>query len=191
MAKKKKALSEEQERARELDEMKPYARFRKTIVGKVGVLFLHPITFSEYEGLLVGDPSDPKTRLEDITVDVWTRAEYDYFVKKNRGLLENGSLIEFEGEDLPPMDTTNQISDEEIDELLSKADMALRNRLDKFTSEVPVQRILLKALALDKPTSMLNLIKAKLADLQGFQMPPHLVEKEVSDGSQVIIHQKT
>jgi len=188
---KKKALSKEQKRAREQEEMQPYARFRKAIVGKVGILFLHPITFAVNEGLLVGDPSDPATDLSDITLDVWTRAEYDFFVKKNKGLLKSGSLIEFEGREIPAVDITNQISDKEIDELLNKADMALRNRLDKFTSVTPVQRILLRALALDKPTSTLNLIKARLADLQGFEMPPHLVEKEVSDGSQVIIHQKT
>jgi len=178
MSKKKKALTKEQKRAREQEDL-PYATFKKTIVGKVGGRFLHPITFSEYEYLLVGDPSDPKTRQEDITIDVWTKAEYDYFVKENRGLLENGSLIEFEGGDLPPVDRTNQISDEEIDELLAKPDMALRNRLDKFTSVAPVKRILIRALALDRPTNLINMVKAKLADLEGFEMPPHLVEREI------------
>ncbi len=169
--------TEEQKRAMSsMEGQGPYARFKKAIVGKVAGLYLDPIRFIPMEFILKGDPSDPKADPFDVTIELWTKAEYNYFIRKNRDLIEKGTLIEIEGEEIP-IDTTNQISDEEIDEILMKPFFSLKNRLDAFTSPVPVRRILLRAKELDVTTGKFDYITSKLAELEGFEAPPRLPER--------------
>lgn len=169
--------TEEKKRAISVMEGKePYIRYRKAIMGKVSGLRLDPIRFVPTDFLLVGDPTDPNADPADFIVEIWTEAEHKYFKRKNKTLIESGTLIPFEGEEVP-LDTTNQITDEEITEILGKPFMALKWRLEKFTSSVPVRRILVKAKELDVTTGKFDAIKARLAELEGFEAPARMPER--------------
>jgi len=169
--------TEEKQRAmRSMEGKEPYARYRKAIMGKVSGLRLDPIRFVPTDFLLEGDPTDPNADPADFIVEIWTEAEHKYFVRKNKALIENGTLMPFEGEEVP-IDTTNQISDVEIDEVLNKPFMALKWRLEKFTSSVPVRRILVRAKELDVTTGKFDAIKARLTELEGFEAPPRMPER--------------
>jgi len=156
---------------------RPYKRFKKAIMGKVAVLFLDPIRFTPETLILAGDPSNPKIDPADLSIELWTKAEYQYFLRKNKALIEKGVLVEVETEEELLIETVNQISDEEIDEILGKPFMALKHRLVRFTSPVPVRRILVRALELDKSIGFVDHIKAKLAELEGFEAPPRMPER--------------
>lgn len=171
--------TEEKKRAMStMEGQEPYAKYRKAIMGKVSGLRLDPIRFIPSDFLLMGDPTDPNADPADFVIELWTEAEHKYFTRKNKALIEGGVLIPFEGEEVP-LDTTNQISDDEIVEILTKPFMTLKWRLEKFTSSVPVRRILLKAKELDVTTGRYDAIKARLTKLEGFEAPARMPEKVV------------
>jgi len=174
-------ITEEQKRAMSTMEGKePFARFRKVTMGRVGGLRLNPIRFTVEEFLLTGDSTDPKADPADFIVELWTEAEYRFFIRKNKRLIEKGSLVRTEKGEIV-IDTTNQISDEEIDEVLSKPFLALKHKLDKFTSPVPVRRLLSRAIELDKSTGFVDAIKARLVILDGYEAPPRIPERIIAE----------
>ena len=64
------------------------------------------------------------------------------------------------------IDTLNQIRDEEIEEVLLKPFLALKNKLETFTSTVPVRRFLIMAEKMNRPIKTLDHIKQVLSEME-------------------------
>lgn len=142
----------------------PFAIYKKAILGRVLVRYLDPIRMIPEETLLSGD-SDGDGDLDKVTVKVWSQAEDAYFRRQNKKHLVDGVLIPItmdEAEDY----TVNQISDEEIEDVLQKPFFALKNKLDEFTSPVPVRRFLLMAEKMNRPIGTVNHIKSVLESME-------------------------
>jgi hypothetical protein len=142
----------------------PYAAYIKTTVGRVSVKYLDPIRLVPAEVVLKGDPSEVSP--DDITFKVWTVAEDVYFQRNNKINLEEGYLVPVSVGAIPQVDTTNQISDAEIESILSQPYFALKNKLAEFTSSVPVRRFLLKAEQMNRPVGTVRHIQSVLSEME-------------------------
>jgi hypothetical protein len=162
---------------------KPYRKYQKTILGKVFVTVLNPFS-GQPEGIVIeGDPSLPEDQ-EKITVCTWNVKEDVFFRRMNVTHFTSGNLREIPIPELPEEDirpkSVNEISDEEILDLLNKPFLALKNRLNKFTAPAPAFRILKKAEDMEKSEKILDAIRARLSELE-FVLPAKLeAEKQES-----------
>lgn len=148
-----------------MQEDKPYAMYIKTVMGQVLVRILDPMRILPAEVMLVGDPATAK--LEDITVRVWTKAEDRYLRTNNKPHFEKGYLVPYsKPEGFKEATLVNQITDEEIEHILSQPFYALTNRLALFTSSAPVRRFLLAAEKMNRPVKTINYIKNTLSNLE-------------------------
>jgi len=147
-----------------MQEGKPIARFRKTILGKVHVVTLNPFT-EEPEGIILSGDPQKVDEWPDMVVELWSSKERVFFERMNKKHLDAGRLVEIkEVPKVPP--SPNKISDEQIDKLLNSKFLALKNRLDKFTDEAPIFRLLNRARELDKSEKIIKHIEEKLTELQ-------------------------
>ena len=147
-----------------MQEGKPIARFRKTILGKVHVVVLNPFT-KEPEGIILRGNPQRVEEWPDMVVELWDSQQRVFFERMNKKHLDAGRLVEIkEVPKAPP--SPNKISDEQIDILLNSKFLALKNRLDKFTDEAPIFRILNRARELDKSEKIIKHIQEKLTELQ-------------------------
>lgn len=140
----------------------PLARFRKTILGKVHVLVLDPFTGKVEEVILEGDP---RKLPQGSFIELWDKKGEMFFRRANRKHFEKGSLSEMfkvPEEQVSP----NQITDEQIDEVLNKPFLALDKKLNEFTSTAPVARFLNRARELDKSVKVVKRIEEALALLE-------------------------
>lgn len=141
----------------------PVAVYTKGIIGKVGAMVVNPLTGKPEDMILQGVPG--KDNPEDYTITIWTEFEHTYFRKANRILLEGGYLIPakpLEKEEV----SVNEISDEDLREILSQKFFSLKAFLNKVTSEVPVQRALRMAEEMNKAVGTIDAIKKKLSEMQ-------------------------
>lgn len=155
---------------------KPVKKLIKVGVLKLSGRMLDPIEHMPTDYLLEGDPNDPDTDLDEITLEFYTEEEWVFFKKKNKALLEAGYLLEYEGDE-PEIDTRNVLTDEEIDEVLGKPFLALRNLLIRVDSQVTMRRILDRALALDVSNKFAEAIRARLAELEEAALPPRVPDR--------------
>lgn len=140
-------------------------RYVKACVGRLAVQRIDPFTGREETVILKGDVTNPKADKEKFTVLLYTDLDTEWFKRANRTLIERGLLVP---------DTTkareafliNSISDEEIEKVLSEPFFSLKAKLDKFTSPVPVDRILRKAKEMNKTVGTVTAIEKRLAELQ-------------------------
>lgn len=146
----------------------PIAVYIKAIVGKVGVIVFNPLTQRPEERVLEGDPRDSTKNRDDMTVKIYDEASHIFFKNLNRRSLMKGKIVPYKTEGIN-IDMTNAISDEQIDEILSQPFFTLMNRMNEFTSVVPVQRILIRAKELNKSFKTIQRIEAKLSEMQADQ----------------------
>jgi uncharacterized FlaG/YvyC family protein len=145
---------------------KPVAAYVKTTIGRVGVILLNPLNNRREERILQGDPRDSKTNRDDMTVKLYDERSHVFFKNMNKKLVESGVLAIDNNVGLPVIDLKNAITDEEIDEILEQPYFTLMNRLREFTSSFPIERVLRRALELNKTIKTLERIKERLAELQ-------------------------
>lgn len=143
----------------------PIAVYKKTTVGKVGVLVFNPMTRKPEERILKGDPRDPTRDIENEIVKIYTEDANMYFKNANKRLFERGLIAPFTSE-FAEVDMGNAITDDEIDEILSQPNFTLKARLAKFTSPIPVERLHIRALELNKGVKTIEQIKARISELQ-------------------------
>lgn len=144
---------------------KPIITYVKTPLGRVHVIAIEPTTGKPEERILKGNPRDPEADRSAMTVKIYSEQEHEYFKNVNKNLFKAGKLaVDTRAEEEIAM--TNAISDDEIDEILSKPNFTLLARLEKFTSPTPVERILLRAKELNKGIKTIKNIEGKLAELQ-------------------------
>ena len=144
----------------------PVARYKKAIVGQVCVSIIDPFTGSPLERILKGKEGDQGISEDDITVTLWTEMAHDYFRRANQVLLQAGYITPFNKEVTTAPPSVNEISDEELIEILNKKFFAMKAFLDKVTSPIPVLSLLRLAEDMNRPVGTINAIKEKLSQLQ-------------------------
>lgn len=150
-----------------MQEEKPIAVYAKAIVGKLGVILFNPLTGTTEERILKGDPRDPSTNIDDITVKFWTNQALMFFKNMNRRSIEKGYLVPYNPDEVDSeFVSVNAVTDEEIRDILSQPYFTLDNKLKEFTSPVPVERILRIAEEMNRPIGTINRIKERLVELQ-------------------------
>jgi hypothetical protein len=144
---------------------KPIAVYIKTIRAKVGVVVFNYYTMKPEDRILKGDTLDPKANKEEMTVKIYDEKSHSYFLKINKHLIEEGILVPYTDE-LGKVHLLNAITDEEIDDILEQPYFTLMNRIKEFTSTIPVERILRRAIELNKGVKTIDNIKQRLAEMQ-------------------------
>ena len=148
----------------------PLKSYKKTILGKVNCIVLNPFN-NEVEGIILyGDPNknEPSTM-----VDVWNEMQDVFFRRKNRVHLETGVLMPF----VKPADLSEfkpepfaDATDEQIAEVLGSRYLALLASVNKCTTEAVLNRFLQKARQLEKSEKIINVIQARLSEVQSGEL---------------------
>lgn len=155
-----------------MQNVKPLAVFRKTILGKVFVQVLNPYTELSPEGvMLYGKDNFSETAM----VKIWSEKQLAFFVNRNRRLLNSGVVIQVTEAELErisqPMEKPiEQYSDDELIALINKPYIKFTSILNKITSEPVLNRMINLAIQEEKSEKFVNKIRARLSDLQGTPM---------------------
>jgi len=145
---------------------KPFCTYIKTILGKVAVTVLNPFSGVPEGVILEGNPNDLDA-FETITVQVWSLQEDEFFKRTNASHFKSGNVRVLKEVEVPVKErSVNDITDEEIVTVLNKPFLALKNKLNAFTSVAPVYRVLKRAEDMEKSEKILNSIRARLAELE-------------------------
>ena len=143
-----------------MQEDKPVATYKKTILGKLHVVVLDPFDGKPKEVILTGDEKSESAR-----VSVWDNKQKLFFERINKNHFEAGRLVMAE-DDVEEETSPNQVTDEEIDEILKMKFMAFRTRLYQFTDVAPLFRILKRAREIEKSERIINHIQEAISRLQ-------------------------
>jgi hypothetical protein len=150
----------------------PLKTYVKTILGKVHIVRLNP--FSEQpEGVILDGVPGVAKDFPNTIVELWTHKQTIFFEKTNRSHIEDGRLAviaQSRIEETPK--SPNEVTDEEVDKLLNGKYLALKNKLDKFTNQAPVFRILNRAREINASEKYIAHIEKKLAELQLQEFQP-------------------
>ncbi len=146
--------------------------FKKAIKGVVGGRALNKKGDVE-EFLLKGDPK--RVDLDTITVEIRNEEEEKFFRKANKATLINGYLIEISDTEIT-FDTVNAVSDGYLLDLLKKPLSKMKSDVSKFTSPVPLSRLLEFALENNKPVKTIEYIKSVISSLEGNKKPITKIE---------------
>jgi len=162
-----------------VEEGKPFKSYIKTILGSIWIRVLNPFTQEIENILLQGNPKDKDK--ENCIVDVWSSKEDHFFVKVNKIHLDNGFIIEYnrekQKEKVSEIKNINTISEEELEEIVNSKFFSLQSSLEKMDSIAIVFRMMEKAKELEKSEKIVNVIEARLTELQKKEYEP-LEQKE-------------
>lgn len=146
--------------------MENYPKFwRKAIKGSVGGRTLNKRGDIE-EFLLKGDPTDPDSDIDEMTLELFDVDGEKFFKKSNKSAVKQGYLIEI-AEHTLFLDESNAVSDGYLKDLLKKSFSKMKPDVEKFTSSVPVHRLLEFAEAYNKPIKTIQYLRGVIAKLEG------------------------
>ncbi len=161
-----------------MSEGKPLKRYIKTILGQVYVTTLNPFDGKPQPIQLYGEPKPGNSRA---VVAIWSTKEDMFFREMNKAHFKAGNLRLLEKKETKEKEpkSINEISDIEIEEILNKPFLALKNRLNKFTTPAPVYRFLVKAEEMEKSEKIASAIRARLSEIEvGTPTPDEEAETE-------------
>ena len=143
----------------------PLKVYRKTILGRVNVKAINPVEDVAEDVILSGNPDDRSC--ETCFVEIWSDKELVYFLRANRTHLSEGTLVE----DTKPRDTEikktpNNLSDEEIEELVVSPFLKLKKVVESMTTESAVSRVLREAEKAERPEKTITFIRERLSEIQ-------------------------
>lgn len=142
----------------------PYRSYIKTILGQVYVTYLNPFTDKPEGRILKGNP---RQHDRNSIIEIWNEKEDVFFKRLNTRHFDTGTIIEYKKpENVEESVSPNQITDDEIVELLGQKFLALQNKINKMTSIAPVYRILELAKEHEKSDKIIKFIETKLSALQ-------------------------
>lgn len=149
-----------------MQENKPFKVYRKTILGKVYVTVRDPFTNQPVGILLTGDPQNS----DNAYVYVYDVREDEFFKRMNAQHFREGNIIavNLKEDTKEEVETLEQASDEKVKELVSGKVPVLRAALQKTNSEALVMRMLNFAKELDRSEKTIQIIEARLSEIQGF-----------------------
>lgn len=140
----------------------PHSRWKKVQLAKVLLKIIDPLTGLPTEIIIEGDPAKDG---DAVIYNCWSAYETAHLERNNKYHILNGIIIRY-GKDMETQTTDNAISDEEIDVVLGKKNMALVNLLKKLNSTTAVKRVLDRAIEKNKPILTIKEIETRLAELQ-------------------------
>ena len=160
------------------DEAKPYASYKKTILGRVGVTVWDRFTNQPAYAILRGDP---RRNEEGGIVDVWSPKEDAFFRRNNQRHFDRGVLIPYTRPQNVVKETPiEQFTDEQLREIISSKFISLVAKLNKIESVPVLFRIKSLAEDMDKSEKIMNAINSRISDLQmaEYQPKPEVEEEE-------------
>ena len=132
---------------------KPYATYKKTILGKIHITVLSPFS-GEPEGLILFTDKDNK---DTEYIDVWSEKEDRFFRKQNHLHIKVGNIIKTTREEVEEERTIEQFSDEELAELVDSHYATFQKVLrEEVNTEAVALRLLSLAKEKDKPKAMIK-----------------------------------
>jgi hypothetical protein len=142
---------------------KPYASYRKTILGKVYVNVLDPFNNQPTGFIIAGRPDS-----EEAIYDVFSEMEDVYFKRSNRKHFDMGELIKFERPTVEVVKekTIEQYSDEELKEVINFPYMKLRKYIDGTEVEAVLFRMIDLAREMEKSEKIIRLLEGRLSEIQ-------------------------
>lgn len=147
-----------------MSQEKPVKQYIKTILGKVYVTTLNPFDGKPQAVELYGQPVSHNQKA---IIKIWSTKEDLFFKQMNAEHFQAGNLKELAIETTPvPPKSPNEITDEEILDVLNKPFLALKNQLNKFTKVAPVYRFLRAAEELEKSEKILEAIRARMSEIE-------------------------
>lgn len=103
---------------------------------------------------------------EDEVLELYSAAEVRVFQQLNKGLIEGGKLKEYT-DVAPELDTSNALSDIQVVKIASIRQLpALKKELAGITSPQTLARVKATAEALDRPTSIVNAVQARIEEIK-------------------------
>jgi hypothetical protein len=149
-------------------EGKPYKSFIKTIYGKVHLVVLSLADETKtVNQILYGNPKDAP---DSCIFDVWSEKQYQVFRRLNESHIKAGRIIEYTRKDNKVQEerTIPEWSDEELNKNILSVPFMKASKIINGLDEIAVVFRLQKlATDLDKPARLVDLITARLAELQG------------------------
>ena len=148
--------------------------FRKAIKGSVGGRVLNK-KGDETEFLLKGDPTDEKTDLDNLTLEILDEDALKHFKRTNKPAIINGYLIQVDSYEMH-VDEINAVSDGYLKDLLKESPTKMKKRVEEFTSPVPVNRLLGLAKAANKPVKTVKYLEDRLKDFDtSIKLPDRII----------------
>jgi hypothetical protein len=148
----------------------PLATYKKTILGKVEVKILDSFRGVPTSVILEGNPT---INSEGCFIDAWSEKEDVYIKRMNTNHLKSGVLISWNRSTQPAApegNPFNQLSDEELFELINSPFFKLQNAMNKMDNSAPVSRLLAIAEQEDKSEKLVKAIRGRLAELQEMEL---------------------
>lgn len=142
---------------------KPYAKYKKTILGKVYLEVLNPFSGNPEGVILHGNPMKNQ---EGCFVEVWSVSEDVYLKRRNKKHFEDGTLQVWKSKKTKKEKLLSEWTDAEVTELINSPFLKLQSVLNKTTSESFVLRILTRAQEMEKSEKLLKAIEARLNEIQ-------------------------
>lgn len=144
----------------------PLRTYKKEIRGQLLIRILNPFNPTIVEELILqGNPGDLGNKKQFI--DLWTEEEVAFFEVSNEEAIKEGRVILWTKEVPREIEKSiNNLSDEEIEELVNSPFIKLKNTVGKMTSEAAVHRVIRKAEEVERPEKTMLFLRETLAKLQ-------------------------
>jgi len=138
--------------------------YRKVVKGAVsGLCLTKRGDLDEY--ILKGDPNNSETDIDDITLEIFDEEGEKFFMKKNKGAIKNGYLMQLETHNVE-IDETNAVSDGFLKDLLKQPYPKMKKSVGEFTSSTPIRRLLVLAEEDNKAIKTVTFIRKAAENLE-------------------------
>jgi hypothetical protein len=145
----------------------PHGIFKKVILGNVIVSALNPFDQTEVQVKMLHGV--PERNDEGCYLKTWSLKETLFVENINKPLFDRGYIVKVnkvEKRKESESEKLNKASDEELDKILNTPWLGFRAKVNKMTSEAPVNRLLTMARLQDKSESYTKFLEEKLIELQ-------------------------
>lgn len=161
---------------------KPYKSYIKTILGKVFVQSIDPISGSREASLLTGDPYKGD---ENSIIDTWDEKSDLYFRKSNKRHFELGVLKEFVRKEEVRERTIEEFTDDELREILNSRYLAYKATINKVNTVAVLYRMERLATEMEKSEKIIEVLRKRQAELTALEYSP-FIDKENIDETETL-----
>lgn len=152
-----------------MQEDKPVAIYRKTILGKVAVSVINPFSGNPEVILLEGNPKDKEN--DSCYVKLYSSDHLLFFERMNKRLIQAGYVIRDDSfldksEEKQEAKPFEQYTDDEFAELLDKPFPYIAKVISKINNPIVMRRILEVAREVNKSNKIISTLETRLAELE-------------------------
>lgn len=154
-----------------INEGKPLKSYRKTILGKVYVTMIDPISESSdpvVGHLMEGNPdSDPRA-----IIDVYSEREDLFFRRQNKRHFDTGVIVPYtRPKEGPKVELIAQAGDDELLDILNMKWFSFIKKINEIEEEAVIYRLLVLAESEDKSHSFVTALQSRLVQIQTGNLP--------------------